>query len=217
LRSVVANRSPKERIMVRSTLVFLVLVTLAAPAAAQVSPPPVYTSSAPVAAPPPVYTASGTAAAPSSSPYFAPVDRRGRTLIGTRTETRTDRGLWGAGLGLFLAGWVLDIAGTAIFNSVSNDRDGAAEEDAMAWSILPWVGPFIQLGIQAPHPALPLASALLQVGGTVLFVLGITSESQVEVPVYAWGDPDDAATARLGLDVSPTEGGAYATLTLHTM
>lgn len=144
-------------------------------------------------------------------------DRHGRTLVDTRHENQPDRGLWGTGLGLFLAGWVLDIVGTAIFNAASDDRSGANEEDAQAWSLLPIVGPLVQLGIEAPHPALPLTSGLLQISGLVLFVVGMTSNHDVEIPVYAWGDPHDAATARLGLDITPTNGGAYASLTLHAM
>jgi hypothetical protein len=191
--------------MLRLLVVTLVLAT-AAPAVAQTAP---VTS-------PAGYSSGSTYAAPPPSD-FAPYDRRGRRLVGTRRETQNDRGLWGAGLGLFIAGWVLDIAGTAIFNAVSNDRLPASEEDAMAWSIVPWFGPIIQLAIQAPHPALPLVSGLMQIGGTILFVLGLTSEHEAEVPIYAFGDPHDPATARIGLDVAPTEGGAYATVTLHTL
>ena len=51
----------------------------------------------------------------------------------------------------------------------------------------------------------------------MLFILGMTSQHDVEIPVYAWGDPASSATPRLGLDVRTTDGGAYAALTLHTM
>jgi hypothetical protein len=208
----------------------LTLTSLAAPAAAQdaVAPAPAApVTTAPVmvpaAAPASATLTSGAYAVPpgyattSSGTVIPTTDRRGRMLVGTRHEMQSDRGLWGLGLGLFLAGWALDIAGTAIFNAVSDDRDGAQEEDAMAWSILPFVGPFVQLGLEAPHPALPITSGLLQITGLVLFVLGMTSQHDAEIPVYAFGDPSDARTARLGLDLSPTAGGAYATLTLHSM
>lgn len=35
---------------------------------------------------------------------------------------------------------------------MGDDRDPGAEEDAGAWSLLPVVGPWIQLGIGAPTP-----------------------------------------------------------------
>lgn len=198
--------------LVRTLVVSITLFALAAPAAAQDAPPApsayAYASGTP---------AASTAAPPARSTYFPPRDRHGRTLTGTRHELQNDRGMWGAGLGLFLAGWVLDVAGTAIFNAVSLDRADAQEQDAMAWSILPLVGPVIQLGIGAPHPALPITSGLLQITGCVLFILGMTTQRDVEIPIYAWGDPHGARTASLGLDIAPTDGGAYATLTLRAM
>ncbi len=195
----------------------LAFASTASPAAAQTT-----ALSAPATSTPTPSTPAATYVPPgyaeTSSGAVVPMhDRRGRTLVGTRREVQSDRGLWGLGLGLFLAGWALDIAGTAIFNAVSHDRDGSLEEDAMAWSILPIVGPFVQLGLQAPHPALPITSGLLQISGLVLFIVGMTSQHEAEIPIYAWGDPADAGTARLGLDLAPTPGGAYATLTLHAM
>lgn len=211
--------------MLRTLLVFSILSAFTVSAAAQTEPVPpsayvVPAAPAPAALAAPVAPAAAYEAAPAlAAPApvveysaFPPHDRRGRVLIGTRQELQTDRGLWGAGLGLFLAGWVIDIVGTAIFNAVSDDRDGSVEEDAMAWSLVPWVGPMIQLGLEAPHPALPIMTGLLQITGTVLFVLGVTSQNETEVPIY--GRP---GTASLGFDIAPTDGGAYAALTLHTM
>lgn len=205
---------------IRTLVVFALLGAVAAPASAQeVATPAPYVYSPPAAPTP----APAAASAPRTldpvlvESGFELRDRRGRELVAIRHEMQSDRGLWGLGIGLFAAGWALDIIGTGIFNGVSEDRSGANEEDAMAWSIVPLVGPFIQLGIQAPHPALPITSGLLQITGLVLFIVGITSQHDAEIPVYAWGDPADARTARLGLDLQSTNGGAYATLTLHTM
>lgn len=202
------------------------LVLAATPAAAQdvspdVAPAASYAPSAPVQTPQPqaqaqLQPSSAPQTVPSTSYLFPPTDRRGRVLMGTRHEMQSDRGLWGAGLGLFLGGWALDIVGTAIFNAVSNDRDGAAEEDAMAWSIVPFVGPIVQLALEAPHPALPLTSALMQIGGLVMFCLGITSQHDVEIPIYGYADAGTPSMT-LGLDLRPTDGGGYASLTLHTM
>lgn len=196
--------------MLRTLVVCATLFALAAPAAAQ---------DAPLVVPSPAYTASPYASSATASygTSFPPRDRRGRPLVGTRHEMQNDRGLWGAGLGLFLGGWVLDLAGTALANAMSHDRTDAAEQDAQAWSILPLAGPVIQLGIEAPHPAIPITSGLMQIAGLVMFITGMTSNHDAEVPIYAWGDPRDARTARLGLDLAPTQGGAVATLTLHAM
>lgn len=203
--------------MVRSQIILACLL-FAAPAAAQdvVSVP----------APAPVIV---TTPAPSSSAYAAPTygapsygatvytgrGRVPRTVIGTRHETQNDRGLWGGGIGLFVAGWVVDIGLTALGNAISTDRTDANEQDALAWSLLPFVGPLVQLGIQAPHPAIPILAEVMQIGGLVMFVLGMTSTHDAEVPVYAFGDPHDARTARLGMTLAPTAGGGYATLSLH--
>jgi hypothetical protein len=133
---------------------------------------------------------------------------------GTRTEMQPDRGLWGAGVGLFVAGYVLELALTPIANAISHDRPEAVEQDAWAWSLLPIVGPVIQLGIGAPHPAIPITTDLLQISGLVLFIMGMTSQHEVQVPVYALGDPSDPTTPRLAFDLTPTSGGAHATATL---
>lgn len=201
--------------MLRTLVVCVSLFALAAPAAAQqVVTAPASSAYTPTT---PGYT-TGTGAPTYEASYstsFPPRDRRGRMLVGTRHEMQNDRGLWGAGLGLFLGGWVLDIVGTALANAISTDRTDAAEQDAQAWSILPLAGPVIQLGIQAPHPAIPITSGLMQIAGLVMFITGMTSEHDAEVPIYAWGDPHDARTARLGLEIAPTQGGAMGTLTLH--
>ena len=57
----------------------------------------------------------------------------------------------------------------------------------------------------------------MQITGLVLFVMGMTTTHDAEVPIYAFGDPSDPRTARLGMTLSPTAGGAYATLALHAM
>ncbi len=196
------------------TLALVSLLPLSSPALAQevVTVPAGYgaaPSSPPASTPIVAEPAPSRAASSGTYSVFPPRDRSGRMLIGTRHEMQNDRGLWGTGLGLFLAGWVIDIAGTAIFNAASNDREGALEQDAMAWSIVPWVGPMIQLGLQAPHPALPIMSGLLQLGGTVLFIFGLSTQHDVEVPIYGW-----PGMARIGFAVAPTEGGAIASATL---
>ncbi len=196
----------------------LSLLLLAAPAAAQQAVDPStaqsFTQVAPASAM--AYETAPVPAGPGVVSAFPRTDRHGRVLAGTRHETQSDRGLWGAGLGLFIGGWVLDIVGTAIFNAVSDDRDGALEEDAMAWSIVPFVGPIVQLALQAPHPALPLTSGLMQIGGLVLFCLGITSQHDVEIPIYGYADAGSPSMT-LGFDARPMGDGGYASVTLHTM
>lgn len=220
--------------MIRTLITAALFLAVAAPAAAQstAAPPPttgtivVQAPAAPASAPSPGPTYAsptpsaerGSASAVTIPPgylAFPPRDRQGRVLVGTRHEMQNDRGLWGAGLGLFLAGWVLDMAGTGIANAMSTDRTDADEQDAQAWSILPFAGPIIQLAIEAPHPAIPITSGLLQITGLVMFVLGMTSQHDAEVPIYAWGPTADARTPRLGLEVAPTQGGAMGTLSLH--
>jgi hypothetical protein len=200
----------------RTSITILALaLSVAAPAAAQApAPTPAPT---PMSAP---TTAPTIYSAPSYAPSYAyaPRGRPERVQTGVRTERQTDRGLWGGGIGLFLAGWVLDFAVlTPLANAMSTDRTDAAEQDAWAWSLLPIAGPVIQLGVGAPHPAIPITTGLMQIGGLVMFILGMTTFHDTEVPVYAFGDPHDPRTARLSMDVSPMGDGAYATLTLHTM
>ena len=167
-----------------------------------------------------------------ASPLYAPIydtrydtryapaarGRPQRVQIGVRTERQSDQGLWGLGLGFFIAGWVLDFAVlTPIANAMSHDRTDAAEQDAWAWSLMPVVGPIVQLAIGAPHPAIPLLTGVMQIGGLVLLAMGLTSTHDAEVPVYAFGDPSDPRTARLSMGLAPMVDGGYATLTLHAM
>lgn len=205
--------------MFRTIVACALVLAVTAPAAAQevLTAPASTVYVAPTPPPSPstgTYT-TGTSAYDPAYASFPPRDRRGRMLVGTRHEIQNDRGMWGAGLGLFLGGWVLDIVGTALANAISTDRTDAMEQDAQAWSILPLAGPVIQLGIQAPHPAIPITSGLMQIAGLVMFITGMTSQHDAEVPIYAWGDAHDPRTARLGFDLAPTQGGAVGTLTLH--
>lgn len=205
--------------MERLLLALALTLAIAAPAAAQDAMPAPTTT---------VIVAPPTGTPPQQQQYVAPSyqrpvyayagrGREPRTVVGTRHEMQNDRGLWGLGLGLVLGGWALDIVLTAVGNAISHDRSDADEQDAQAWSILPFAGPIIQLGVGAPHPAIPITTGLLQISGLVCFVLGMTSQHDTEIPIYAFGDPSDARTARIGLSIEPTNGGAYASLTLHTM
>jgi hypothetical protein len=136
-------------------------------------------------------------------------------IVGYRSETRHPPVIWGRGLGLFLAGWVLDFAIlTPIANAISNDRSPADEQDAWAWSLVPVVGPLVQLGIQAPHPAVPILTGLLQIGGLVAFVVGLTTEETHRVPIYQ-GDPEDPHMLQVELDGGAVPGGAQVSLTLR--
>lgn len=181
-----------------------------APMVVQQPAPMVVQQPAPQPAPT-VYVAPGYGAYDGSFRGARPPER---VQTGTRTEMQNDRGLWGAGVGLFVAGYVLELALTPIANAISHDRTDSVEQDAWAWSLLPFVGPIVQLGIGAPHPAIPITTDLLQIGGLVLFIMGMTSQHEVQVPVYALGDPNDPTTPRLALDLTPTSGGAHATATL---
>jgi hypothetical protein len=203
--------------MKHAFVVLAACLALTTHAAAQDGRPPIVVVTPPAVAPTSAPTVAPT---PSGTQYYAApqvvgVGRRERLVIGTRHEMQEDRGLWGAGLGLFLAGWGLDIALTAVANAISTDRTDAAEQDAQAWSLLPIVGPLVQLGIEAPHPAIPILTELMQIGGLVCFIMGMTSTHDAEVPIYAFGDPHDARTARIGMSMTPTAGGASVALSLH--
>lgn len=154
---------------------------------------------------------------PQALPYYYPPPPpsrgRGRLVVGQRTETRSVRAMWVPGLVLLAAGWLGDIAITPLANSLSTDRDPAAEEDAWAWSLVPVAGPIAQLVIGAPHPAIPVMTGLFQIGGLVLFAVGVASQEQVRVPIYQ-GDPDDPTATRVDLGVAPTAGGGQIGLTV---
>jgi hypothetical protein len=189
------------------SLVVLALVALAAsPALAQVAPAPQQQ----VVVTPAGY---GTMPAPYTSSYsgYGTRGRAGRVVVGMRHEQQPDRGLWGGGLGLFLAGWVLDIISVPIANSF-HPRDNWT--DSLAWGVLPFAGPVGQLTVGAPHPALPITFGLMEIVGAVMFIVGLTSTHDAEVPVYAFGDPSNPETPRLAFNVTPSDGGGYASATL---
>lgn len=171
----------------------------------QVGQPVVVAPVAPRYAPQPRY---GASYGYGQQPY-AP---RGREIVGYRTEQQAPTSIWGAGLGCFLAGYVLDLILTPLANAISDDRPGAVEEDAMAWALLPVVGPIIQLAIGAPHPAIPITTGLLQLGGLTALIVGLVSQEDVRVPIYR-GDEDDP-NLQADLTLAPTVGGAAAGLTV---
>ncbi len=183
----------------------------------------------PYAAPPygapaygaPAYGAPGHGYAPAYG-YPAPAYgyyptmpvRRGRAVVGHRDVERPNTALWGTGLALFLAGWVLDFAAfTPLANAISDDRPPEVEEDSWAWSLLPLVGPWIQLGLEAPHPAIPITLGLLQLAGAGMIIAGLVTRQTIRVPIYE-GDPEAPGSARVDLGVAPSLGGGVLTVAL---
>jgi hypothetical protein len=150
-----------------------------------------------------------------AQPYYVPTAAAARPrLLGYRTEERSVRAMWVPGMVAFLAGWVLNFGvATPLANAISNDRDGAVEEDAWAWSLVPLAGPLVQLGIGAPHPAIPLVMLTLQGVGLGMFIAGLVMKETVRLPVYE-GDPHDPNATRIDLSAIPVEGGAQVGLTL---
>ncbi len=169
------------------------------------------------ATPTPVYgpRSSGTVGARDRYPAGIYQPTRGRAIIGYRTEMRNPPELWGTGLGLFLAGWVLDFAAlTPIGNAMSRDRSEANKQDAQAWALVPIVGPLVQLGIEAPHPAIPILTGIMQIGGLVLFALGLTTQQAHRAAIYQ-GSPEDPSMLTVELDGGATSDGAYLGLTVR--
>lgn len=144
--------------------------------------------------------------------YYRPMRRRRPQIVGYRTEEREVRSLWIPGLITLGVGYLLDVIGTPVANSISNDRPESDEEDAMAWALIPIAGPIIQLGIGAPHPALPITSGLLQLGGLTMFIAGLTMREEARVPIYE-GDADDP-TRRVDVQAVPLPGGGQVNVTL---
>ena len=150
---------------------------------------------------------------PYVQPYYEPT-RANRQIIGYRHTSRNPPAIWATGLGLFLAGWVLDFAVlTPIANAISSEREGADEQDAWAWSLIPIAGPLIQLGVGAPHPAIPIATGLMQIGGLITFIVGLTTQETTDIPIYR-GGPDDPSMLRVGLDAAQVDGGGELRLSL---
>jgi hypothetical protein len=187
----------------------------AVPAPPAEQAPPVVTNQAPPQTyPQAVYTAPPYAGYPQ--PYYVAQPYMGRAgrppIVGYRTEQRPTTALWAAGLAAFLAGWVLDFAVlTPIANAVSNDRSEAVEQDAWAWSLVPIVGPWIQLGLGAPHPAIPITTGILQLAGVGMFIAGMLWQQEVRVPIYQ-GDPDDPNMRRVDVSLRPELGGGTLAL-----
>ena len=139
---------------------------------------------------------------------------RGRAIIGYRTETRNPPELWGTGIGLAAGGWVLNLILTAAANSVSTERPPAVEQDAQAWAAVPFVGPFLQLALEAPHPAMPILTGLIQYAGLISFIVGVTTQQVNRAPIYE-GSPDDPSMLRVELDASGGPDGAFVGITVR--
>jgi hypothetical protein len=129
-------------------------------------------------------------------------------------ETRSRKSLWMPGIILLGLGWFANFTlATPVANAVSSDRDGADEEDAWAWSVVPIVGPIAQLTIGAPHPAIALTMGLFQIGGLALFIAGLVSKEEVEVPVR--GIRVGSATVDAGF--RPLQGGGVLEVAITHM
>lgn len=212
------------------TVVGMLLIATPVVASAQapqpLPPPPAQAAPAPAQqahvtpAPQPVYVQQPYVAQPyppAAAPYYPPAPSRHRQIVGYRDVERTNVPVWASGLALFLAGWVLDFAiFTPVANAISTDRPQSVEEDSWAWSLVPIAGPWVQLALEAPHPAIPITMGLLQVAGVSMLIAGLVTSQSVRVPVYA-GDPEDPSMRRLDVSAAPTLGGASLLLTYRQL
>lgn len=55
---------------------------------------------------------------------------------------------------------------------------------------------------------------MLQIGGLIAFLVGVTTQEEHHAPIYE-GDPDDPRTLRVELDGGPIEGGVHVGLTIR--
>lgn len=149
--------------------------------AAQAMPPPAGQAFVPPGYAPIPYFGQPVPNAPAPQTEYVPTDVPG---------------LWIAGLAVFGAAWLLDIA----VSMTLSDGLGSAHSDA---SFIPIAGPWLQLALGEAHWAaepLLVIDGIAQAAGALLFILGVSIRR--DVPVQSWS-----------ISAAPTRDGVAAAFT----
>ncbi|MDW8245761.1 MAG: hypothetical protein RMJ84_04205 [Sandaracinaceae bacterium] len=122
-------------------------------------------------------------------PAFPDYDRKGNLrCVVESVKHRTNWGLFGGGLGMWLGSYLLvrPIFSALIFSDVfSPSRSGGDRTLFVIGMFIPIVGPFLQMGGIPPeegevwHYLLLGLNGALEVGGLVMFILGLIGEDVV--------------------------------------
>ncbi len=134
---------------------------------------------------------NGACQVPAVSPAtsVSPASATGPVAVYPRqVERRGILGLWLPGL----IGETLTLATTIIVTA--GVADSSVRGEALGYSCIPILGPFIMLGNPGgldtrEYQGALVASGILQIASTTLLIVGLVVKHQVEVPALAFGDP----------------------------
>lgn len=123
---------------------------------------------------------------------------------------------------LFVPGIIL-LAGGYLTQAVGAPMlyDGGLSSDWLGFAYIPILGPWLQMGtyddvgtwLERGPAHFSWITGVAQALGLALLVVGLTVREEWDEPVYALSDAPDAP--RLSFDVTPLQGGGYASLTLQ--
>lgn len=135
------------------------------------------------------------------APTYAPAQRQ------VRYEDRQTsvKALWIPGIIVVGVAWGL----TSTFGAFSSDVD------FNTWCLVPLIGPWVALTFANDEDETvgAVVGGIAQVAGLAMFVLGLTLNRTVSVPVYSF-DRDDERSPQLAVDLRPAPGGGQVGLAL---
>ena len=174
------------------------------------APPPqaqVYAEPPPTAAPQSAYVSPSGPAQTGGCPVGSVVqmDRYGRPMCMIETTRhRVSGGLLGAGIGILVGGWALEIVSSLVVGvggvvgcAFGSSRCWGASSDASAffnWGFVPLIGPWVEMGYLWPNAdggiyAWLAIEGLLQAGGLVMLIFGALGSDVTDyepAPGYAF-------------------------------
>lgn len=206
LTAVPVSTLAQSTVVIEGTVTFGAVPAPSAPVVAPLAPAPVL---APMVGPPVVASAAPqtlatTAPPPEASPELA------------RPRTTRDWRLVGAGAGLALGSYVLNLVGTLFWVAIPNGASSIDpitptwnhREELFFWSLVPVAGPLAQIGYAEEdwQVGLFIGSSLLQIAGFAMAIAGTARRIEVT--------PREGAAPAPGVSVVPYASSTGAGLTV---
>jgi hypothetical protein len=118
------------------------------------------------------------------------------TVLPRQVERRGILGLWLPGLIVEALTWMTTIGVSAVVS------DASVRGEAVGYSCIPVLGPFIMLGNPGgldtrDYQGALVASGIVQIASTTLFVVGLVVKHPVEVTALSFGDPANPSRVTL--------------------
>lgn len=145
------------------------------------------------------------------------------------TEETSVKALWMPGMIAFLAGWVLNFTlvtpiGIAAKSGSCARSLGCNADESWSWSIVPLIGPWVQLGFHTPEAPIPVTMGIIQAAGATMFIAGLVMKESITRQRYGSlrgprlksGGSDSWLSHMPLITAAPMEnGGMYVSLSMQ--